>query len=109
MTTPTNGYTNNSASTMTSELRHRGSHAQIEHGQEQGPKEATHRLHSIPSTPQSKQQQQNVLKSTPSRSPSWTSLAALTMQVSLQDWILIATMIFGGCCSNVFALEILVK
>ncbi|KAF8924310.1 golgi uridine diphosphate-N- acetylglucosamine transporter [Dissophora ornata] len=33
----------------------------------------------------------------------------MTLQVSLQDWILIATMIFGGCCSNVFALEILVK
>ncbi|KAF9956651.1 golgi uridine diphosphate-N- acetylglucosamine transporter, partial [Mortierella alpina] len=31
------------------------------------------------------------------------------MQVSLHDWILIGTMIFGGCCSNVFALEILVN
>lgn len=31
------------------------------------------------------------------------------MQVSLQDWVLIGAMIFGGCCSNVFALEILVN
>ncbi|KAF9915901.1 golgi uridine diphosphate-N- acetylglucosamine transporter [Lobosporangium transversale] len=45
----------------------------------------------------------------PKRSASWSSWAALTLQVSLQDWILIATMIFGGCCSNVFALEILVN
>ncbi|KAF9291909.1 golgi uridine diphosphate-N- acetylglucosamine transporter [Mortierella alpina] len=37
------------------------------------------------------------------------TLAAVTMQVSLHDWILIGTMIFGGCCSNVFALEILVN
>ncbi|KAG0209447.1 golgi uridine diphosphate-N- acetylglucosamine transporter [Mortierella sp. GBA30] len=49
------------------------------------------------------------IKSPPKRSPSWASLAAITMQVSLHDWILIATMIFGGCCSNVFALEILVN
>ncbi|KAG0281046.1 golgi uridine diphosphate-N- acetylglucosamine transporter [Linnemannia gamsii] len=109
MTTSTNGYSNNSASTMTPEVRHRGSQAQREHGQVQGPKVVTHGLDSIPSTPQAEQQQQKVLKNTPTRSPSWTSLAALTMQVSLQDWILIATMIFGGCCSNVFALEILVN
>ena len=47
--------------------------------------------------------------SPPRRSPSWSSWAAMTLQVSLQDWILIATMFFGGCCSNVFALQILVK
>ncbi|KAF9967125.1 golgi uridine diphosphate-N- acetylglucosamine transporter [Mortierella alpina] len=46
---------------------------------------------------------------TTTRSLSWSSLAAITMQVSLHDWILIGTMIFGGCCSNVFALEILVN
>lgn len=43
------------------------------------------------------------------RTMTWSTLAALTMQVSLQDWVLIGAMIFGGCCSNVFALEILVK
>ncbi|KAF9575753.1 golgi uridine diphosphate-N- acetylglucosamine transporter [Mortierella alpina] len=46
---------------------------------------------------------------TTTRSLSWSSLAAITLQVSLHDWILIGTMIFGGCCSNVFALEILVN
>ncbi|KAG0365395.1 golgi uridine diphosphate-N- acetylglucosamine transporter [Gamsiella multidivaricata] len=45
----------------------------------------------------------------PKRSVSWSSWAAITLQASIQDWILIATMIFGGCCSNVFALEILVN
>ncbi|KAG9067415.1 golgi uridine diphosphate-N- acetylglucosamine transporter [Linnemannia hyalina] len=98
---------------MPPELRHRGGQGQKEHGQDQGSKEASHGLDSIPSTPQTKQQQQQqqrkVLKTTPTRSPSWATLAALTMQVSLQDWILIATLIFGGCCSNVFALEILVN
>ncbi|KAF9550425.1 golgi uridine diphosphate-N- acetylglucosamine transporter [Mortierella hygrophila] len=98
---------------MPPELRHRGGQGQKEHGQDQGSKKASHGLDSsIPSTPQTEQQQQQqrkVLKTTPTRSPSWTTLAALTMQVSLQDWILIATMIFGGCCSNVFALEILVN
>ncbi|KAG0298349.1 golgi uridine diphosphate-N- acetylglucosamine transporter [Dissophora globulifera] len=48
-------------------------------------------------------------KQPPKRSPSWSSWASMTLQVSLQDWILIATMIFGGCCSNVFALEILIN
>ena len=43
------------------------------------------------------------------RQTSWKEWAAATIQVSFHDWILIATMIFGGCCSNVFALEILVK
>ncbi|KAG0089044.1 golgi uridine diphosphate-N- acetylglucosamine transporter [Podila epicladia] len=43
------------------------------------------------------------------RAMTWSALAALTMQVSLQDWVLIGAMIFGGCCSNVFALEILVN
>ncbi|KAG0020215.1 golgi uridine diphosphate-N- acetylglucosamine transporter [Podila clonocystis] len=43
------------------------------------------------------------------RSMTWSTLAALTMQVSLHDWVLIGAMIFGGCCSNVFALEILVN
>jgi hypothetical protein len=43
------------------------------------------------------------------RQASWKEWAAATIQVSFHDWILIATMIFGGCCSNVFALEILVK
>ncbi|KAG0354663.1 golgi uridine diphosphate-N- acetylglucosamine transporter [Podila minutissima] len=43
------------------------------------------------------------------RAMTWSTLAALTMQVSLQDWVLIGAMIFGGCCSNVFALEILVN
>ncbi|KAF9372159.1 golgi uridine diphosphate-N- acetylglucosamine transporter [Podila verticillata] len=43
------------------------------------------------------------------RTMTWSTLAALTMQVSLQDWVLIGAMIFGGCCSNVFALEILVN
>ena len=43
------------------------------------------------------------------RQNSWKDWAAATLQVSLHDWVLIATMIFGGCCSNVFALEILVK
>ncbi|KAF9426590.1 golgi uridine diphosphate-N- acetylglucosamine transporter [Podila epigama] len=41
------------------------------------------------------------------RSLSWAALAA--MQVTMNDWVLIGTMIFGGCCSNVFALEILVN
>lgn len=113
MTTSANGYSINSASTMTPEIRHRGGQGQKENEQDRGSKEASHGLDSIPSTPHTKQQrqqqQQKVLKTTPTRSPSWTSLAALTMQVSLQDWILIATMIFGGCCSNVFALEILVN
>ncbi|KAK3812267.1 MAG: UAA transporter [Benniella sp.] len=43
------------------------------------------------------------------KTASWSSWAALALQVSLQDWVLIGTMIFGGCCSNVFALEILVN
>ncbi|KAG0349611.1 golgi uridine diphosphate-N- acetylglucosamine transporter [Podila humilis] len=43
------------------------------------------------------------------RAVSWSTLATLTLQVSLQDWVLIGAMIFGGCCSNVFALEILVN
>ncbi|KAG0043515.1 golgi uridine diphosphate-N- acetylglucosamine transporter [Gryganskiella cystojenkinii] len=43
------------------------------------------------------------------RQPSWKEWASATLQVSIHDWILIATMIFGGCCSNVFALEILVN
>ncbi|KAL1920421.1 uncharacterized protein VTP21DRAFT_798 [Calcarisporiella thermophila] len=32
-----------------------------------------------------------------------------TFQISLSDWLLIGTFIFGGCCSNVYALEILVS
>ncbi|GJJ74064.1 solute carrier family 35 (UDP-xylose/UDP-N-acetylglucosamine transporter), member B4 [Entomortierella parvispora] len=43
------------------------------------------------------------------RQNSWKEWAAATLQVSLHDWVLIGTMIFGGCCSNVFALEILVN
>jgi UDP-xylose/UDP-N-acetylglucosamine transporter B4 len=101
---------------MTPELRHRGSLGQKEQRQGQTTDEPIPTLDSISSTKAKQQQQQQqqeqhqqVHKIAPTRSPSWISLAALTMQVSLQDWILIATMIFGGCCSNVFALEILVK
>ncbi|KAF9978403.1 golgi uridine diphosphate-N- acetylglucosamine transporter [Actinomortierella ambigua] len=43
------------------------------------------------------------------RSQSAREWVKAAIQVSLHDWVLIATMIFGGCCSNVFALEILVK
>ncbi|KAF9438543.1 golgi uridine diphosphate-N- acetylglucosamine transporter [Entomortierella beljakovae] len=40
----------------------------------------------------------------------WSTISAISrVLISFQDWILIATMIFGGCCSNVFALEILVN
>ncbi|ORX91430.1 UAA transporter [Basidiobolus meristosporus CBS 931.73] len=35
----------------------------------------------------------------------WSSLA---LQISLRDWLLIVVLIFGGCCSNVFTLEVLV-
>ncbi|KAF9928402.1 golgi uridine diphosphate-N- acetylglucosamine transporter [Linnemannia zychae] len=100
---------------MASGIRHRGGPGQKVQEQANGHEQVSQRdiqgLNSIPSTPQTKQQQheQQVRKTTPTRSPSWASIAALTMQVSLQDWILIATMIFGGCCSNVFALEILVN
>ncbi|KAG0234545.1 golgi uridine diphosphate-N- acetylglucosamine transporter [Actinomortierella wolfii] len=57
---------------------------------------------------------QSTLKSsvkprTVSRSHSARQWALAAFQVSLHDWVLIATMIFGGCCSNVFALEILVN
>ncbi|KAG0374475.1 golgi uridine diphosphate-N- acetylglucosamine transporter [Mortierella sp. AD032] len=109
MTTSTNGHPSNAASNMISELRHRGGHGEKEQGLEQSTKVAILGLDSIPSTPQAEQKQPQQEVHTPIRSPSWTSLAALTMQVSLQDWILIATLIFGGCCSNVFALEILVN
>ncbi|KAG0258662.1 golgi uridine diphosphate-N- acetylglucosamine transporter [Actinomortierella ambigua] len=44
-----------------------------------------------------------------SRSQSAREWAVAAFQVSLHDWVLIATLIFGGCCSNVFALEILVN
>ncbi|KAG0271106.1 golgi uridine diphosphate-N- acetylglucosamine transporter [Linnemannia exigua] len=98
---------------MIPELRHRGGLGERELGLGQSTKETIHGFNGIPSTPQAEQQQQRpqqkVHKATPTRPPSWASLAALTMQVSLQDWILIATLIFGGCCSNVFALEILVN
>ncbi|KAF9906509.1 golgi uridine diphosphate-N- acetylglucosamine transporter [Linnemannia zychae] len=109
MTNSTDGYSSSTASSMIPELRRRGDPEQKEQRQGQDTEEAIPGLDSIPSTPQVEQQQQRVHKATPTRSPSWASLAALTMQVSLQDWILIATMIFGGCCSNVFALEILVN
>ncbi|KAK9729381.1 golgi uridine diphosphate-N- acetylglucosamine transporter [Basidiobolus ranarum] len=35
----------------------------------------------------------------------WSSLA---FQISLTDWLTIAALIFGGCCSNVFTLEVLI-
>ncbi|RUP47666.1 hypothetical protein BC936DRAFT_145467 [Jimgerdemannia flammicorona] len=32
-----------------------------------------------------------------------------TFQIGLGEWLLIGSLIFGGCCSNVFALEVLVS
>ncbi|KAG0008199.1 golgi uridine diphosphate-N- acetylglucosamine transporter [Entomortierella chlamydospora] len=83
-----------------SELRHRG------HGQ---PTEIQEGQHQHLSSPRDTDAEKKELKRPQLRSASWSTLTALTLQVSLQDWILIATMIFGGCCSNVFALEILVN
>ncbi|KAI9144301.1 UAA transporter [Paraphysoderma sedebokerense] len=34
----------------------------------------------------------------------WSSL-----QISLSDWLLLAFLIFGGCCSNVYSLELIVR
>lgn len=38
-----------------------------------------------------------------------SALAKSMVQVTIGQWSLIAALIFGGCCSNVFTLEAIVK
>jgi hypothetical protein len=38
-----------------------------------------------------------------------TRLNWLTTQATLPEWIAILSLIFGGCCSNVFSLEAIIQ
>ncbi|TPX63159.1 hypothetical protein SpCBS45565_g06825 [Spizellomyces sp. 'palustris'] len=44
----------------------------------------------------------------PSRDASTTATASTLGKVFLREWVLVGMLIFGGCCSNVYTLEVLV-